>query len=180
MTASVDVYSAGDEVELYLNERSLGRTPAGKEHHYTATYEVPYEPGNLKAVAYREGKVIGLYELVTAQTVKKLDVRRVTENERDVAYLKVWLEDEHGIWNPQKKEARLLHAEVTGNGVLEGFGTANPSSEEEYFADTVTSFDGSVLAVVRWIDPKSDDPAVLHLWTEDGCETTVTVEHLLA
>lgn len=175
-TASVDVYSAGDEVELFLNEQSLGRKPVGKEYHYTATYEVPYEPGKLKAVAYRGGEVIGVYELVTAQTVKKLDVRRVTEQERDVAYMKIWITDEQGIWNPQEKEARLLHAEVTGNGVLEGFGTANPSSEEDYFADTVTSFDGSALAVVRWRDPKSEEPAVLQLWTEDGCEATVIVE----
>lgn len=175
-TASVDVYSAGDEVELFLNEQSLGKKPVGKEYHYTATYEVPYEPGKLKAVAYRGGEVIGVYELVTAQTVKKLDVRRVTEQERDVAYMKIWITDEQGIWNPQEKEARLLHAKVTGNGVLEGFGTANPSSEEDYFADTVTSFDGSALAVVRWRDPKSEEPAVLHLWTEDGCEATVIVE----
>ena len=39
-TANVDVYSSGDEVELFLNGKSLGRKPAGKKSHYTATYEV--------------------------------------------------------------------------------------------------------------------------------------------
>ena len=43
--ASVDVYSSGDEVELFLNGKSLGRKPAGKKSHYTATYEVAYESG---------------------------------------------------------------------------------------------------------------------------------------
>ena len=172
---NVDVYSSGDEVELFLNDRSLGRKPSGKEHHFTAAYQIPYEPGSLRAVAYRDGDEIGSYELTTANSVKKLKACRVTENERDVAYIKVWLEDENGICNPQETEKRLLHAKVTGNGVLEGFGTANPSSEEDYFADTVTTFDGSALAVVRWSDKRSKEPATLRVWTEDGCEVMVEV-----
>lgn len=51
--ASVDVYSSGDEVELFLNGKSLGRKPAGKKSHYTATYEVAYESGTLKAIAWQ-------------------------------------------------------------------------------------------------------------------------------
>lgn len=172
--ANIDVYSSGDEVELFLNDRSLGRKPAGKAHHFTALYQVPYELGTLRAVAYRDGDAIGSYELVTANSVKQLKVRQVTENERDAAYLKIWLEDENGILNPQEKQ--VLHAQVTGNGVLEGFGTANPSSEEDYFADTVTTFDGSALAVVRWNDKGAKEPAVLRVWTEDGCEVTVEVD----
>ena len=174
--ANVDVYSAGDEVELFINNRSLGRKPAGKENHFTAAYEVPYEPGILKAVAYRSGEPIGEYELITAKSVTKLKACRVTENERDAAYIKIWLEDEDGIVNPQQSESRLLHAIVTGNGVLEGFGTANPSSEEDYFSDTVTSFDGSALAVVRWKDTASKEPALLRVWTDDGCEVVVAIE----
>ena len=173
--ASVDVYSSGDEVELFLNGKSLGRKPAGKNFHYTATYEVAYESGTLKAVAYESGKVIGKYELSTADSVKRLKACRVTENERNVAYVKVWLEDEHGICNPQETQRRIIHAKVTGNGVLEGFGTANPSSEEDYFSDTVTTFEGSALAVVRWKDSNSKEPAVLRLWTDDEIEVCVNI-----
>lgn len=173
--AHIDVYSSGDEVELFLNGKSMGRKAAGKNQHYTASYEIPYEQGTLRAVAYRSENIIGEYKLITAQKVKKLKTCRVTENERDAAYIKVWLEDEHGIFNPQETEKRLLHAKVTGNGILEGFGTANPSSEEDYFSDTVTTFDGSALAVVRWKDAGSKEPALLRLWTDDGCEITIPV-----
>lgn len=106
--------------------------------------------------------------------MKQIKARRVTKNERDVAYIKIWLEDENGIFNPQEKQ--VLHAQVTGNGVLEGFGTANPFSEEDYFADTVTTFDGSALVVVRWNDKGAKEPAVLRVWTEDGCEVMVEVD----
>ncbi len=51
----VEVYSAGEEVELFLNGRSQGRRPAGKGNHYRAVFELRYEPGTLEAVSYRGG-----------------------------------------------------------------------------------------------------------------------------
>lgn len=176
-TANVDVYSSGDEVELFLNDKSLGRKPAGRENHFTASYEVPYEPGTLKAVAYQKDRKLGEYELSTAKSVTKLKVCRVTENERNIAYIKIWLADDNGTINSQEAEKRLLHASVVGNGVLEGFGTANPSSEEDYFSDSVTTFDGSALAAVRWKDVKSKEPAVLKVWTDDGCQVMINIEN---
>lgn len=176
-TANVDVYSSGDEVELFLNDKSLGRKPAGRENHFTASYEVPYEPGTLKAVAYQKDRKLGEYELSTAKSVTKLKVCRVTENERNIAYIKIWLVDDNGTINSQEAEKRLLHASVVGNGVLEGFGTANPSSEEDYFSDSVTTFDGSALAAVRWKNVKSKEPAVLKVWTDDGCQVMINIEN---
>lgn len=176
-TANVDVYSSGDEVELFLNDKSLGRKPAGRENHFTASYEVPYEPGTLKAVAYQKDRKLGEYELSTAKSVTKLKVCRVTENERNIAYIKIWLVDDNGTINSQEAEKRLLHASVVGNGVLEGFGTANPSSEEDYFSDSVTTFDGSALAAVRWKDVKSKEPAVLKVWADDGCQVMINIEN---
>ena len=100
---------------------------------------MPYEPGTLKAVAYQKDRKLGEYVLSTAKSVTKLKVCRVTENERNIAYIKIWLVDDNGTINSQEAEKRLLHASVVGNGVLEGFGTANPSSEEDYFSDSVTT-----------------------------------------
>lgn len=90
----------------------------------------------------------------------------------------IWLVDENGICNTQKSEKRILHAEVTGNGLLEGFGTADPSSDEDYFSDTVTTFDGSALAVVRWKNSESKEPALLRVWTDDGCEVTISMNNI--
>ena len=49
------VYSAADEVELWLNGKSCGRAAAGKENRYTAVFEVNYEPGSLSAASFRQG-----------------------------------------------------------------------------------------------------------------------------
>jgi len=51
-----NVNADAEEVELFLNGRSLGKKPAGEQHEFTATYEISYEPGELTAVSYEEGR----------------------------------------------------------------------------------------------------------------------------
>lgn len=167
--ALVDVYSSGDEVELFLNGESLGRMAAGKKNHFTAEYEVPYKPGILHAVAYRAGEVIGEYQIATAGKVRKLQAEQVTENESELAYVKVWLEDENGLVNPQ--ETKKIHVQVTGNGELEGFGTAEPAGEEDYFAESITSYEGCAMTAVRWKNSDKEEPVCLRFYAE-GCEET--------
>ena len=87
----------------------------------------------------------------------------------------MWVDDEHGVCIPQEPQRRIIHAMVTGNGVLEGFGTANPSSEEENFSETVTTFEGSALAVVRWKDSNLKESAILRLWTDDEVEVCIDI-----
>lgn len=165
--ALVDVYSAGDEVELFLNGESLGKKAAGKKNHFTAAFEVPYKPGILHAVAYRAENVIGEYQIATAGKVERLRAEQVTEKEKELAYVKVWLEDENGRVNLQ--ETKKIHVRVTGNGELEGFGTAEPAGEHDYFADSVTTYDGYAMAAVRWKNSDKKEDVYIHFETE-GCE----------
>src|SRR4029078_4282514 len=52
----VHVYTSGDEAELFLDRKSLGRKKKG-EHEYRLRWDdVKYEPGELKVVAYKDGK----------------------------------------------------------------------------------------------------------------------------
>ncbi len=165
-TAVVDVYSKSEEVELFLNGRSLGRKPSGKENHFTATYQVPYEAGVLKAVALCDGNVVGAYELTSAGEATVLYAEQVLENVQELAYVKVRLEDHNGICNPQS--VKKISVEVTGNGSLEGFGSSNPSSEEDYFANEATTFEGYVMAAIRKNDVDSAD-SVNVKFAADGC-----------
>src|SRR5262249_39078674 len=52
----VHVYTSGDEAELFLNGRSLGRQKLAPLHYRLRWDEVKYEPGELRAVAYKNGR----------------------------------------------------------------------------------------------------------------------------
>ncbi len=171
--ASVDVYSSADEIELFLNGMSLGRKPAGKKHHFTATYQVTYQPGILKAVAYRGGEYVGEYTLTSAEEATELRAEQVTEDEENLVYVKAWLTDRQGKLNPQAK--KKIHVEVTGNGKLEGFGTANPSNEEDYFSEAITAYDGYVMAAIRRLNSIEKEPAYIRFSAEDCGEIMVKI-----
>lgn len=62
----VDVYSGAEEVELFLNGKSLGKKEAGKANRYQVQFDVEYQPGILKAVSLRGGREISSTEIATA------------------------------------------------------------------------------------------------------------------
>lgn len=67
----VYVVSTGDDVELFVNGRSLGH--GKREYDYLFTFEnVKFEPGTLEAVSYRDGREASRYKIETAGEPRKL------------------------------------------------------------------------------------------------------------
>ena len=62
----VNVYSSCPQVELFLNGRSLGKKSTGRFNKYIATWQVAYQPGEIKAIGYDGRKKINSAELHTA------------------------------------------------------------------------------------------------------------------
>lgn len=67
----VDVYGAGDEAEFVLNGKSLGRKPIEK---LMASMDIPYEPGILEGVVYKDGDKISRSTLVTPKEAAVLEL----------------------------------------------------------------------------------------------------------
>lgn len=149
--AVVDVYADAGEVELFLNGRSLGRKPAGEEHAFTATYELPYEPGELSAVSYRDGKEIGRCSLATAgeevQLCAEADRERMPADGEALSFVTVKLTDKNGIEN--LFASKKVSVTVEGAGRLEALGSADPQALGSYDDTEWDTYDGYVLAVVR-------------------------------
>ena len=59
----VHVYTSGDEGELFLNGRSLGRKKRGAEEYRLRWDDVVYEPGTLRVVTYRDGRKWAVAEM---------------------------------------------------------------------------------------------------------------------
>lgn len=147
----VDVFSAAEEVELFINGKSLGRKPAGKANRYRAQFEVIYEPGTLTAVSLNGGVEVSRMELVTpgkASGVRvTLEKDTIKADGQSLAFAVVEIVDDMGRRVPF--DDRKATAEVTGAATLAAFGTGRPVTAENYTRGQFTSYLGRYLAVVR-------------------------------
>jgi len=168
--AVVNVYSNADEVELFLNDVSCGRKAAGEENGFLAAFEINYVAGVLEAVNYRKGTPDGSCELHTADKQVELDVdvdqKILKADGADLAYLTVSLVDAEGNRNLQG--VKEITVSTTGAGTLQGFGSADPATENHYDSTTWETYDGYVLAIIRAGMEKGEVKVV---FTADGCQS---------
>lgn len=148
--AAVDVYCADDEAELFLNGRSLGRRPCGKENRYTASFDTVYEPGELIAVGYKDGAEHTRTVLRTAgapAAIRLTPDRTALAGAGDLAYVTVEVVDAAG--NVVHTAQPQLFFTVCGSGSLLAVGSSDPLSEEPYVGNTRRAYEGRAMAVVR-------------------------------
>lgn len=174
--ATVDVYGKGDEINLFLNGKSLGKQSI--KDTYISTYQVPYEPGELTAVCFEKGKEISRTILKTATNKLNLkatiDRDTVKSSPDELVYIDIYLQDDSGIMNMQAQES--VTVSVSGVGILQGFGSADPQALPSYQDSTWETYDGHLLAVVR---PTGEQGTIQVNISADGlkCKTlSITVE----
>ncbi|HTX38938.1 MAG TPA: beta-galactosidase GalB [Bryobacteraceae bacterium] len=164
----VMVYTNADEVELFLNGQSLGRKkrfgdpieiPVGgnvsPDHQFLTKYrlewQVPYAPGSLKAVAYKDGKEVAVDERRTAGAPAKVklqpDRTTITADGDDLSFVTVRIEDKDGNLVPEADN--LVHFQVTGAGHNEAVDNGNAATVEPFHADHRKAFNGLALLIVR-------------------------------
>lgn len=148
---AVEVYSSGDEVELLLNGSAVGRAIPGASKPFLAEFDLAYEPGELVAVAYRDGVEHRRTSLRSAQGPERIvavaDRSQLRADDTDLSFIAIELRDEHG--NLSSARDQVVRVAVEGAGVLQALGTARPATEERFDADQCTTFDGRALAIVR-------------------------------
>ena len=147
----VDVYSSCDEVELFLNNKSMGKMPTNRSTKFMAVYKVPYAEGELKAVGYSDGKSVNTSILKTASepTQIKLSADRniINADNEDLSYVTVELLDKKGIRNP--KAENLIHFTVEGPATIAGVGNGNPVSLESYQLPQRKAWRGRCMVVIK-------------------------------
>ncbi|MDX3641254.1 glycoside hydrolase family 2 TIM barrel-domain containing protein [Streptomyces sp. MB09-02B] len=120
---------------------------AGKLH---LTWKVPYTPGELKAVARRDGRVVATDVLRTAGAPHAVrlttDRRSLPADGRSLAFVTAEIVDARGVVVPDAEH--LITFDVRG-GSLAGLDNGRQESAERYRASTRTAFGGKALAIVR-------------------------------
>lgn len=150
--AIVEVYAAGDTVELIRNGESLGCQPAGETAGYVAYFDTAYVPGELVAVSYQNGQVIGRTRLATAQGPAILTAQAEESGcENGLIYVNIALADANGICAPSM-DGSITVTEQNNLKIL-GFGSGDPKPLYNYLDLTVTTYNGRALLVAKKVDP---------------------------
>ncbi|MGC9347746.1 MAG: DUF4982 domain-containing protein, partial [Anaerolineae bacterium] len=177
-TFQIDVYADGDEVELILNDRSLGRQPCGAEERYIASFDsVTYRPGLLQAIVYKQGDVVAQSQLETTGAPSALrlspDRAEIEAKPGNLSFVTVEVVDAKGRLCPYAKNTVFFTAK--GAGALAAVGNGNPVSTERYRGNQRSAFQGRCLAVVKADSEPGEIVLRAHADGLDPAEVTITV-----
>ncbi|HEY6975368.1 MAG TPA: beta-galactosidase GalB, partial [Chitinophagaceae bacterium] len=143
-------YNNADEVELFLNGRSLGvKKKTGDDLH--VMWRVVYEPGTLKAISRKEGKVVLTKEIKTAGTPAKIilstDRKTIKADGNDLSFVTVTIVDKDGNMVPGANN--LVKFTITGEGFIAGVDNGSETSMESFKVSERKAFNGLCLAVIQ-------------------------------
>ena len=188
-TIPVYVYTNAAEAELFLNGKSLGRKTKGKdttpikvafknwkEADYNTPYrlrwDVPFAPGELKTVAYQDGKVVAEDKRITASAPSGIslsaDRPTIKSDGSDLSFVTVKITDKDGNFCPLADNN--VKFTITGPGEIAAVDNGDATSTESFQAHQRKAFSGMALVVIRSIDGK---PGTITLGAgSDGLKAT--------
>ncbi|MDN3678310.1 beta-galactosidase GalA [Flavobacterium paronense] len=127
----IDVWvnTNADDVELFLNGKSLGKKVMPRNSHLQ--WQVDYQPGTLEAVAYKKGKKLTAKVATTGQAVKVVltpDRTSISADGKDGTVINVSFVDANGREVPNVNN--MINFTISGNAKIIGVGNGDPSSHE--------------------------------------------------
>ncbi|WP_461451548.1 sugar-binding domain-containing protein [Mucilaginibacter sp.] len=143
-------FSQADEVELYLNGKSLGvRKKQGDELH--VSWPVKFEPGVLKAISRKNSKTVLTQEVRTTGKSAKIlltaDKSLIKASGKSLAFIKVTVTDKYGNIVPDADN--LIKFTIKGPATIAGVDNGSQSSMENFKADHRKAFHGLCLLIIR-------------------------------
>ncbi|WP_240183002.1 glycoside hydrolase family 2 TIM barrel-domain containing protein [Pedobacter jeongneungensis] len=143
-------YNNADEVELYLNGKSLGKkSKQGDDLH--VLWNVNFEAGTLKAVSRKNGKEVLVREVKTAGAPAKIELiadrKNIKADGKDLSFITVRILDAAG--NVVPNADNLVDFKVEGNGFIAGVDNGFQASLEPFKANYRKAFHGLCLAILQ-------------------------------
>jgi beta-galactosidase len=171
----VHVYSSGDEAELFLNGKSLGRRKRDRFEYRFRWDDVVYAPGELKVVTYKGGKPWAEAVQRTTGPAAKLalaaDRASVRADGSDLSFVTVTVADRDGQLVPRAKNRVTF--EISGPGEIIATDNGDATSFESFQSKERNAYNGLALVVVR---TKAGEPGSIMLRAKsDGLTAAETV-----
>jgi beta-galactosidase len=174
-----------DTVELFLNGKSVGikgyefprlgmeerygNSPARARVRRTTAdlhleWDVPYEPGTLRAVGVKDGQVVATEEISTTGPPAALglaaDRSTIAADQRDVTQVTVQILDDQGRVVPTADNP--VSFEIQGPGKLIATDNGNPMSHESFQSNHRLAFNGLALAIIQSTDQPGPIRVIAH------------------
>lgn len=151
-TTPVHIYTSGDEAELFLNGKSLGRKAKKLGYDFRLVWDsVKYEPGVLKVISYKNGKKWATDVVKTTGVASKLslsvDRKTILSDGSDLAYITVKVQDVSGLTVPRSHP--LLKFEVEGPGEIVATDNGDATSFVPFQSHQREAFNGMALVIVK-------------------------------
>ena len=144
-------YNTADEVELFLNGKSLGKRTKTPDRLHAIWENVEFEAGEITAIGYKNGKEILRHSRKTAGKAEKIvltaDRKVLKADGYDLAYVTVECADAKGNLVPTAMNQ--LYFEVDGVGELVGVDNGNAAGGESLKGNKMKLFNGKAIAIVR-------------------------------
>ncbi len=146
-TTPVHLYTSGDEAELFLNGVSLGRKKRGPRDYRLRWNEVAYAPGELRAVAYKNGVRWAESVRRTAGPAAALRLVEETLPDRSLRFVALRVEDAAGDLVPR---ARIpVRFSVSGPADLIATDNGDATDHTPFPSPARHTFNGLALAILR-------------------------------
>lgn len=174
-TEEVVVHSNCDEVELFLNDQSLGslsKDPGDQPR----CWQVDFAPGKLRAIGKNNGIVVVTDEIATAGAPAKLMLqaeRTELPNDWDHAvYVRAFITDAKGTINPNANHK--VKFSITGPGKIIAVDNGDITSHESFQANERSTYHGTCIAILQ---ATADTGAItLTATAENLNEASVTIQ----
>ena len=143
-------YTNAEEVELFLNGKSLGTKKKGNEDFHLM-WRVPFAPGTIKAIARTNGQVVLEKEIKTAGEPAKIkltaDRSKIKADGYDLSFVTVEIMDNNGNLVPNAHN--LVQFKIEGDASLAGVDNGDPTSHLSFKGSQMNAFYGKCLAVIQ-------------------------------
>ena len=139
------------EVTLTLNGKIIGTKKLSEAVNGVLSWQVPFEPGTLKAVGRANGQDVCDYTLKTAGTASRVellpDAKEFRANGKDVCHVEFRIVDENGVRVPDAEPE--VKFDLVGQAKIIGIGNGDLNNSENCQGDTHRAFQGRGLAILQ-------------------------------
>jgi len=143
-------YNQADEVELFLNEKSVG-SKKKNANDFHVMWRVEYQSGELKAISKKEGKKVLEKKINTAGSPAKIkllaDRSEIQADGRDLSFVTIKILDKENNLVPYA--SNLVEFNINGPGFIVGVDNGYQASHEPFQASQRKAFNGMCLAIIQ-------------------------------